>query len=181
MEPELKAALDGLGTAIAGAEARLTTELERVESSLRAEIGRVESSLTAEIGRVESSLTEEIGHVESSLRAEIGGVESSLTAEIGGVESSLRAEIGRVESSLTMRIDGVDCKIDRVETGLRALIEQDVIPKIELVAEGVASARDQAERRLHEELGVLGPRTIVTEAAIADMLRRLERLEERTR
>ncbi len=148
MEPELKAALDGLGTAIAGAEARLTTELERVESSLR---------------------------------TEIGGVESSLRAEIGGVESSLRAEIGRVESSLTMRIDGVDCKIDRVETGLRALIEQDVIPKIELVAEGVASARDQAERRLHEELGVLGPRTIVTEAAIADMLRRLERLEERTR
>lgn len=107
------------------------------------------------------------------LGAAITGVEARLTSEIHGVESRLGADISRVESSLSS-------EIHRVETEIRTLMENDVIPKIEQVAEGVAATREQAERRLGEELGAFGPRTVVGEAVVADMLRRLQRLEERT-
>ncbi len=117
-----------------------------------------------------------IAGVGARLTAEIGRVESALTVRLDHVET----DIGRVASGLTSRLDRLDCQVDRAETPLRTLIEQDVIPKIELVAEGVASAREQAERRLNAELGAFGPRTIVSEAVISDILRRIERLEERT-
>lgn len=82
-----------------------------------------------------------------------------------------------------MKRDMADMKRDMTNLNVRVgdlelQIENDVIPKIEQVAEGVAGVGQQAERRLLEEVGAFGPRTVVSAAVVVDMLRRIQRLEE---
>lgn len=69
------------------------------------------------------------------VEAEIQAAFDRLGTVIAGMEARLSTELCRAESRVTAQLGRVDCKVDRVETALRALIEQDVIPKIEPVAE----------------------------------------------
>lgn len=97
-----------------------------------------------------------------------------MEAELKAYLDQMRAELTRDMADIKRDVADINARVRNVDL----TIENEVIPKIEQVAEGVASARQQAEQRLIEEVGVFGPRTVVSDAVVADILRRIQRLEE---
>ena len=95
--------------------------------------------------------------------------------ELQAYLDAMRADLKRDMADIKRDVADISARVKTVEVK----IENEVIPKIEQVAEGVAEAREQAERRLREEVGAFGPRTVVGGAVVADVLRRIQRLEER--
>lgn len=75
-----------------------------------------------------ASLREEMKGMESSLREDMKGMESSLRGEMKGMEASLREDMKKMEISLRQEIHDGD-------TAIRLILENDIRPKINILAE----------------------------------------------
>ena len=80
---------------------------------------------------------EKILNVLEQMQGEISGIKG----EISGINSRLDGMDGRVDG-INSRLDGIDSRLDRMEremvthTELRTIIESEINPKFELLAEG---------------------------------------------
>jgi hypothetical protein len=101
-------------------------------------------------------------------------MDPELRAHLDGIPSV----IGSLRQELHSEVSGLREELGAVETRLGAEIETRVLPKIELVAEGVASLREQVDRRFDEYHRDLMSREIGPIKALAvEAIRRLDGME----
>ena len=169
---DLQAIAQLLDHRISESETRMREELHNTEAQLRGEIQSSETRMREELRNTEAQLREELHNTEAQLRGEIQSSETRMREELRNTEAQLREELRNTEAQLREEIHQVESKI-------MVILESDIQPKMNLIAEAVVADDEKARRNYarKQDLEAVRDRLDVVETVVKQHTRELRELK----
>lgn len=126
-------------TVILNAIQGLREDVERMEGSIRGNVGKMEESIHEDMGQMEGSIRGDMAKMEGSIRGDMTKMEESIRGDMEKMEESIHGDMEKIEKSIredmTKMETSLTRKIEDGDNAIRLILENDIVPKINVIAE----------------------------------------------